>query len=399
MKRRPTKRAVVVIGIGALLVMAGATAQAGWLFVLAAGVLGLVAGSFVVKHRLGGVEIVRRMPQRARVGDAVRAGLTVANRTRSSVPMFTLKDSFAAFDPVTVGVERLGAEARAEIELVRRATSRGVHEEGAVSMTSGAPFGLVRSRRIRHIRTRFTVVPRWVELTSFPILEPSSSPSEVLHERARTGAGEEYLGVREYRPGDPLRAVHWRTTARAGKLIVREYQQEVSSTVGLVLAGADHGGPNHGNWPHSSFENLVSAAASIGIYALHTGHPIHIARDQGAGIEYLGGTGKHDLLDWLAAAQPFDGSLEPLVVQMLGRVGRRGTIVLCSTTAGTAGGSIERSVRRIQRAGARAIVVAARSSSWDPAAGDVVLPAGLGEGRVPIRELVAGEELESCLAG
>ena len=399
MKRRPTKRAVVIVGIGALLVMAGATAQAGWLFVLAAGVLGLVAGSFVVKHRLGAVEIVRRMPQRARVGDDVRAGLTVANRSRSSVPMFALEDPFAAFDPVIVGVERLEAGARAEIELVRRATSRGVHEQGAVSMTSGAPFGLVRSRRIRHIRTPFTVVPRWVELTSFPILEPSSSPSEVLHERARTGAGEEYLGVREYRPGDPLRAVHWRTTARAGKLIVREYQQEVSSTVGLVLAGPDHGGRNHGDWPTSSFESLVSAAASIGIYALHTGHPIHIARDQGVGIEYLGGTGKHDLLDWLASAQAFDGSLEPLVVQMLGRVGRRGTIVLCSATAGSTGGSIEASVRRIQRAGARAIVVAARSSSWDPAARDAVLPAGLGEGRVPIRVLVADEELESCLAG
>ena len=394
MKRRPTKRAVVVIGIGALLVMAGATAQAGWLFVLAAGVLGLVASSFIVKHRLGTIEIVRRMPQRARVGDDVRAGLTVANRSRASVPMFALEDPFGAFDPVIVGVERLGAGARAEIELVRRATSRGVHEAGAITMTSGAPFGLVRSRRIRHIRTPFTVVPRWVELASFPILEPSSSPSEVLHERARTGAGEEYLGVREYRPGDPLRAVHWRTTARAGKLIVREYQQEVSSTVGLVLAGADHG-----DGPTSSFESLVSAAASIGIYALSTGHPIHIARAGDEGIEYLGGSGKHDLLDWLAAAQPFDGSMEPLVVQMLGRVGRRGTIVLCSGTAGSAGGSIEASVRRIQRAGARAIVVAARSSSWDPAARDGVLPAGLGEGRVPIRELVADMELESCLAG
>ena len=394
MRRQPTRRAVVIIGIGALLVMAGATAQAGWLFVLAAGVLGLVAGSFVVKHRLGAVEMRRRMPQRARVGDDVRAGLTVTNRSRSSVPMFALEDSFAAFDPVIFGVERLDAGARAEIELVRRATSRGVHEDGAVSLTSGAPFGLVRSRRTRRIRTSFTVVPHWVELTSFPILEPSSSPSEVLHERARTGAGEEYLGVREYRPGDPLRAVHWRTTARAGKLIVREYQQEVSSTVGLVVAGADHG-----DGPTSSFESLVSAAASIGIYALSTGHPIHIARDRGERIDYLGGTGKHDLLDWLASAQAFDGSLEPLVVQMLGRVGRRGTIVLCSDTAGTAGGSIEASVRRIQRAGARAIVVAARSSSWDPAARDAVLPAGLGEGRVPIRELVADKELESCLAG
>ncbi len=393
--RRPTKRAVVIAGIGTLLVLAGATAQAGWLFVLAAGVLGLVAGSFVVKHRLGAVEVVRRVPRRARVGDDIRAGLSVTNGSRSSVPLFAVEDAFDAFDPVTVGVDRLAGGAQAEIELVRRATRRGVYEEGSVSLSCGAPFGLVRSRKTRHIRTPLTVVPRWVELSSFPILEPSSSPSEVLHERARTGAGEEYLGVREYRPGDPLRAVHWRTTARAGKLIVREYQQEISSTVGLVLAGVDHGAGSS-----SSFESLVSAAASVGIYALQTGHPIHIARDHGAGIEYLGGTGKHDLLDWLASARPFDGSLEPLVTQMLGRVGRRGTIVLCASTAGTTGASIQASVALVQRAGARAIVVAARSSTWEPSADDEAdLPIGLGDGRVPVRELTHGKDLESCLAG
>lgn len=395
MMRRPTKRAVVIVGIGALLVIAGATAQSGWLFVLAAGVLGLVAGSFVVRHRLGTVEVVRRMPLRARVGDEIHAGLSVASGSRSPIPLFTLEDAFDAFDPVTVGVERLAPGASAEVELVRTAAIRGVYEAGSVTLTSGAPFGLVRSRRTTLVRTPFTVVPRWVDLPSFPILEPSSSPSDVLHERARTGAGEEYLGVREYRPGDPLRAVHWRTTARAGKLIVREYQQEISSTVGVVLAGVDHGAG-----PESSFESLVSAAASIGIYALQTGHPIHIVRDQGAGIEYLGGTGKHDLLDWLASARPSDGSLEPLVTQLLGRVGRRGTIVLCASTAGTTGASIQASVARIQRAGARAIVVAARSSSWEADASDgSAVPVGLGEGRVPVRELLAGKDLELCLAG
>jgi uncharacterized protein (DUF58 family) len=292
-------------------------------------------------------------------------------------------------------VERLPPGSTAEIELVRETTRRGVFEEGSVTLSSGAPFGLVRSRRTKSIQTAFTVVPRWVELSSFPILEPSSSPSEILHERARMGAGEEYLGVREYRPGDPMRAVHWRTTARAGKLIVREYQQEISSTVGLVLAGADHGAGGD-----SSYEYLVSAAASVGVYALQTGHPIHIARDDGAGIEYLGGAGQHDLLDWLAAARPSDRSLEPLVTQMLGRVGRRGTIVLCASTGGVAGASIKAAVARTQRAGARAIVVVARASTWDPSAGkDADLPIGLGEGRVPVRQLIQGKDLDSCLAG
>ena len=132
---------------------------------------------------------------------------------------------------------------------------------------------MTKSRRTIELPTSLTVVPRWVEIRSVPILEPSSFPSDVLHERARTGAGEEFIGVRDYRPGDPPRSVHWRSTARAGHLVVREFEEEVASRVALVLAGADAGTP-----PESAFETLVTAAASIGVYALQTGHPVDIVR-------------------------------------------------------------------------------------------------------------------------
>ena len=262
-------------------------------------------------------------------------------------------------------------------------------------LTSGAPFGLARSRRKRIVDSDLIVVPRWVELNSFPILEPSSSPSDVLHERARTGAGQEYLGIREYRPGDPLRSVHWRSTARAGRLIVREYEQEVASRVGLLLSGSDHG-----EGPGSAFETLVSAVASIGLYALSTGHPVHAARMGTNGVEYMGEPGKHDLLDWLATAAPRDEPLDGLVDHMLRRVGRRGTIVICGMSSGASGASLEAAVDRAQRAGARAIVVAARSSTWDPRVSDEgARSAELGGGRAPVRWLAAGGDLVTCLAG
>jgi uncharacterized protein (DUF58 family) len=377
------------------LVLVGATAQAGWLFVLAAGVLGLVLGSFVAGHRLGAVEVARSGPQRSRVGDEVRMNLLVRNTAASGVPLFVVEDLYPAFDRVRVAVDRLPPRGEAEIELVRRASKRGEFTEGSTILTSGSPFGLARSRRRTVVRSELTVVPRWVELTSFPILEPSSSPSDVLHERARTGAGQEYLGIREYRPGDPLRSVHWRSTARAGRLIVREYEQEIASRVGLVMSGSDHG-----EGPESSFETLVSAVASVGLYALSTGHPVHAARFGTDGIEYMGEPGKHDLLDWLATTAPHDEPLDPLVDHMLQRVGRRGTIVICGTTSGAAGASLGAAVTSAQRAGARAIVVAARSSSWDQRVPEEESSlTEVGGGRAPVRWLVAGEDLVSCLAG
>ncbi|HEV3472355.1 MAG TPA: DUF58 domain-containing protein, partial [Actinomycetota bacterium] len=294
-------------------------------------------------------------------------------------------------DPISVAYDAIPPATDAHLELVRQARRRGSFTAGDVVWECAAPFGLARSRRVFDVASTTKVVPRWVELTTFPILEPASSPSDVVHERARTGAGEEYLGVREYRPGDPPKTVHWRSTARAGRLIVREYEQEASVRVGLVLAGQDHGAA-----PDSSYEVLVSAFASIGLYSLTTGHPIDAVRATSAGPEYLASPNPTELLDWLAGATPVDAALTDAVKAMLPRIGRHGTVVLFSPDSGVAGNSVADAARAVQTVGARAIAVLARSASWSEGTGTRVV--GSFE-RVPVRWIGRTEELASCLQG
>lgn len=395
MKRRLTKRAFVVGLVAGLIFLAGITAQASWLFVIAAGVLGVVIGSLFSRHPLGQALVERTTPRRARVGDEVRVGLQVTNGDRRTLPLLRLADDFEAFGGFAVLVERLKPGQRAHVELVRRADRRGVFASGDVTLASGAPFGFLRSKRGVPVESRMTVVPRWVELRSFPILEPSSFPSDVLHERARTGAGEEFLGVRDYRPGDPPRSVHWRSTARAGHLIVREFEEEVASRVALVLAGGDTGAP-----PDSAFEALASAAASIAIYALQTGHPVDLVRSApGDKVERIADPDRFGLLDWLARAEPIDAALGPLAAASLERIGRRGTVVLLTPTTGRAGASLVEAVRLVQSYGSRAIVVAARSASWGDGRSvveEISLDA-IGERRIPARVISQGADLGRCL--
>lgn len=388
MKRRPSKRAFVISGIGLLLILAGATAQAGWLFVLASGVLGLVAGSIIYKHPLRALVVTRAAPRRVRVGDPVRVGLRVENPSRRTVPLFAIDDLFPAFDPVKIGVERLPSGGSAEIETVRVANRRGRSTEGKVKVTSGAPFGLMTTRRALSVDSEVIVVPRWVELGSFPLAEPSSSPSDVLHERPRAGGGEEFLGVREFRPGDALRAVHWRSTARAGTLVVREYEQEISNRTALVIAGEDHG-----EGATSSFEMLVSACASVGLHALSQGHPVHAAAARDGSTDHLVDPSRNGLLDWLATIEPSNTGLEGPVDEVLLRIGQRGTVVLFATSGGDVGSSIQAALARIERAGARPVLVVARSDTWG-GPGRAIAPAN----RVPTRTLESGKELAACLA-
>ena len=74
------------------------------------------------------------------------------------------------------------------------------------------------------------VLPRFAALSE----RPHARDLEASVTAPRSGSGNELFGVREYRHGDPLRRVHWRSSARHGELIVREYEPPGVQTVGIL---------------------------------------------------------------------------------------------------------------------------------------------------------------------
>jgi uncharacterized protein (DUF58 family) len=93
----------------------------------------------------------------------------------------------------------------------------------------------------------------------------------------RRGDAEEFLGLREYLPGDSLRRVHWPTTARTATLTVREHEREESRSL-VLLIDRD---PAHlaGTEPGTNFELAVSAAAGLVETAARLGAPVLVAGD------------------------------------------------------------------------------------------------------------------------
>ena len=337
----------MVAAIGVVLVGVGTTAQAGWLFVLAAGVLGLAASGAVVSHRLGGAEISRVLPARARAGQRVKVELRVRNRTTRRLPVMRVEDAFPAFEPVAVASEAVPAGASVAAEVDRIATTRGVYDEGPVSIETASPFGLVRSKRKVAAPSRMIVHPAWTELRSFPLPEtPAASVDEALAV-TRSGHGEVFAGVREYRPGDQRRWVHWRTTARTGRLVVREYEEPSRSPVVLVVSGAG---------PGDEWEALVAAAASIGAFALTHGRSVHCAGESRFGGD-LEGVTKLQLLDWCAGLDS-PGTPAAAVAAAFRRWGRRCSFVLFGPDAE----SLEDAVRLARTRGAGVTIVSSRAS-------------------------------------
>jgi uncharacterized protein (DUF58 family) len=96
-------------------------------------------------------------------------------------------------------------------------------------LESGDPLGLFRFRGPGVDSELALVLPR------FAALADRSWPKEIEASLAapRAGSGTEMFGVREYRPGDPLRRIHWRSSARHGELIVREFEPPGVQVVGI----------------------------------------------------------------------------------------------------------------------------------------------------------------------
>ncbi|MDQ2940112.1 MAG: DUF58 domain-containing protein, partial [Actinomycetota bacterium] len=94
---------------------------------------------------------------------------------------------------------------------------------------SSDPLGLFRSRRTSTDAEVALVLPRFTSIAH----RPQTRELEASVAAPRSGSGTELFGVREYRPGDSLRRIHWRSSARHGELVVREYEPPGVQTLGI----------------------------------------------------------------------------------------------------------------------------------------------------------------------
>jgi uncharacterized protein (DUF58 family) len=148
---------------------------------------------------------------------------------------------------------------------------RGRYKWGAVQASSGYPFGLVGLRRRLTVEETVTVFPRlgWLHRGRFlrHLRDLSVQPRQAQFRykpRPHPAAQAEFHGLRAYRSSDSPRLIHWRTSARRGELMVREFEDEPSDNLLLVVdpvlpAETDYCGVSL----REQFEEMISLTASI----------------------------------------------------------------------------------------------------------------------------------------
>ena len=232
--------AVASVVVGAF----GVDVASTMVFLLWAALASLILASLSLTglYRLGGVRVEVSAPRRVTLGDAITFAVVVHNdgpRDRSAV---RVGGPFLPWDGRWTGpaprLARLPGGERARVEIAARFTSRGEHHLDAFTASALVPLGLAQGRQVASSGCKFLVVPRLASVVRLGTPPGSRYQLGGVALASKTGQALDLLGVRPYRAGDPVRHLHARSWARAGIPVVRVYQEEYFSRIGVVVESA-----------------------------------------------------------------------------------------------------------------------------------------------------------------
>jgi len=179
--------------------------------------------------------------------------------------------------PPRFTVHRLSRRSGAMLSYPLRPTLRGVHRIGPLGVHATDPFGLAEFERDLAGAQRLLVLPRVVALHGLPpaLSTGDGAGAAVAHQ----GHGQSDVLIREYRPGDELRRVHWRSTARHDELMVRLEERPWRGTITVLLDRRDSA--HRGRGAGSSLEFAVELVASICVHLIARGEPVALVTEDG----------------------------------------------------------------------------------------------------------------------
>jgi uncharacterized protein (DUF58 family) len=211
------------------------------LYVLWAMLAAVLCTSILVRplYGLRAVRATVSAPRRVLLGEDLVFGITVTNDGPRELNAIRVSGPFLPWDGrwlgTWAGIAHLKRGESARVELRARFVARGEHHLDAFRAAALVPFGLACGAPQATSGTRFLVLPRIARVVSLAMPEPRRDQSGGVALASKTGDSMELLGVRPYRPGDPIRHLHARTWARTGQPVVREYQEELFRRVAVVV--------------------------------------------------------------------------------------------------------------------------------------------------------------------
>jgi uncharacterized protein (DUF58 family) len=302
------------VGIGAAsaglaLTVGGWTARWPAVVVLGLGILLLVLGAAARVLSRPRIALDRTLePPRVEKGAPAVAVVHVTNLSRRPLAPLAIEQRVGD-TPIRAVLPRLG-RGEHSLRTYRLPTEqRGVYDIGPVEIPRGDPFGLCRVVQRMGSPQRVEVHPRLLSLHRLPtgMSHHLEGPSSDASPQGTTT----FHRLREYVVGDDLRTVHWPSTAHAGQLVVR-HNVDTAQSYTVVLADLDPA-----RYSAQTFEEAIDVAASLVVSMAAGRAPVQLRLTNG---DRLGGPAHRDprpLVDYLTEVRPDPvGSLDGQLLRL-----------------------------------------------------------------------------------
>ncbi|WP_349898476.1 DUF58 domain-containing protein [Parafrigoribacterium soli] len=289
-----------------------------WLELVAIAWAGLVLVIVAAIYLIGRTVFVVQLGvphRRVVVGEEATGVVTLTNPTRRRLP--GLKVEIPVGDGLAeLALPGLARGAVATHTFAIPTTRRGVLSVGPVRTVRADPIGLVRRELFWTDSTELFVHPRTIAIPSTStgfIRDLEGSPTRDL-----SNSDVSFHALREYLPGDERRNIHWKSTAKTGTYMVRQFEETRRShlVIALSLASADYAHDDE-------FEMAVSVAGSLGTRAIRDARTVSVvasertpefAKRKVFAVRNLSTVTASRLLDDLAVVEKADSALAILDV-------------------------------------------------------------------------------------
>jgi uncharacterized protein (DUF58 family) len=306
----------------------------------------LVLSIWIVSRSLGGLKVRRVAPKSLTAGELLAVEVRLANPRQRGISWAVVVDDplqavrGAGGQPQTVAqgqvlflrVPAQGTETRV---YQGRIVRRGRYDLGPLRVSTRFPLGLLKRSLVFDDPWRLTVYPRLGRLLpAWRDRRRREQPGN-RSQRSRQGLIEgDFHCLRDYRPGDSRNWVHWRTTARVGHLIVRQFELQRNTDLAVLLDLWLPPSPQPQD--HENVELAVSFAATVIAEHCRLGGSELLLATADDQTPVARGTASavllREALEILAAAQATPGDrLEELFRRALPRIPPRGEVMLVST--------------------------------------------------------------------
>ncbi|MDP8259480.1 MAG: DUF58 domain-containing protein [Candidatus Gygaella obscura] len=216
-------------------------------------------------------------------------------KNRSFLPCFNLvlEDFVYCAAPSrqkhTIIFEYIGPKKKVDLVYRCFCYKRGRYNIGPLKIFFFGPFGLAFFKRKYDVFSEIYVYPKTFSIQKIGPLTKGIAPWFGIETSRVSGDDDEFFGVREYKSGDPIKRIHWASTAKKNKLIVKEFQRQSFYRASIIFNLEKD--TNFGAGREKVAEYMIKLAASIAKYFTmngvsfeiisHIGEMVHIPFNKG----------------------------------------------------------------------------------------------------------------------